>query len=519
MISPYAVEDFLKRKMKDSAIYKKMSAERIDELFAKYVGKVRTKTPLRQHQKVSAMLGCKYDRYLYLLDMGLGKSLTSLVTVMAKNPKRTLICVPSVANIGAWVDEIMLRTPHLTVAGVTGTPKRRHAAMFGSSKIIIVTYMGLLSFCCSRVPIGKRKTKMMVDSKKIAALSKHFECIICDEITKACEPTSATFKVLRFLSPAMKYFYGLTGTLFGRDATDLWGQFYLVDLGETFGKTLGLFREAFFSKKPRYFGGFDYKLRKRRKPILMRWLRNRSIRYETAECVELPPVSYITKRCELAASAEKLYDNIALELQAAKKNHVLAESSFIRMRQLTGGFVTLKGREKTEDRIEIILKQNPKLDLLLEVIEEIPKDSKVLIFHQFKTSGALISEALTKAGHKNLRLYSGTKRKDEVVREFDKRKDIKHLVGSSTAAYGLNIQSANYVIFYESPVDSRERLQMEKRAHRVGQTKKVFFIDLVARGTVDERIRQFNNEGKNLLREVVDGKVSLERKPLQLVKA
>lgn len=514
MISPFAVDEYLTRKTRDSAKYKQMSDKLVDKLFNKYVGKVHVKAKLRRDQKVAALLGCKYDRYLYLLDMGLGKTVTTLATIAAKRPKRVLVCVPSIANIGGWIDEVKKQAPYMAVAGVLGTPKQRQKAFWGNSKIIVVTYMGLLSFCCTRVVIGKGKngkpkTKLKVDKAKIRRVAERFSFMVADECTKACEISSSTFKVLSRLSPLMKNVFGLTGTLFGRDATDIWAQFYVVDLGETFGKTLGMFREAFFRKEPRVFGGFNYILRKRRKAILMKWLRNRSIRYETKECLDLPPVSYQVIKCDLPAGAERLYETVAKELQQSAKNHVLAEASFLRMRQLTSGFVTLKGREKQEDKIEIRLKQNPKMDELLALVEGIPKDSKVLIFHQFKTTGKMIEDALAKAQHKCLRLFSGTARKDEVVRKFDAAKDIRFLVGSETAAYGLNIQSANYVIFFESPLDSRVRSQMEKRAHRVGQTKHVFFYDIVCRNTVDERIIEYNREGKNLLRDIVDGKVAI----------
>ncbi len=47
---------------------------------------------------------------------------------------------------------------------------------------------------------------------------------------------------------------------------------------------------------------------------------------------------------------------------------------------------------------------------------------------------------------------------------------------------------ANTVIYYSNSYDLEIRLQSEDRAHRIGQKKAVTYIDLVARGTIDEKI-------------------------------
>ena len=46
----------------------------------------------------------------------------------------------------------------------------------------------------------------------------------------------------------------------------------------------------------------------------------------------------------------------------------------------------------------------------------------------------------------------------------------------------------NTVIYYSNSYDLEIRLQSEDRAHRIGQTNKVTYVDLVAPGTIDEKI-------------------------------
>jgi SNF2 family DNA or RNA helicase len=59
-----------------------------------------------------------------------------------------------------------------------------------------------------------------------------------------------------------------------------------------------------------------------------------------------------------------------------------------------------------------------------------------------------------------------------------------------TGGYGITLTAANTVIYYSNSYDLEIRLQSEDRAHRIGQTNKVTYIDLVSPNTIDEKILQ-----------------------------
>jgi SNF2 family DNA or RNA helicase len=66
---------------------------------------------------------------------------------------------------------------------------------------------------------------------------------------------------------------------------------------------------------------------------------------------------------------------------------------------------------------------------------------------------------------------------------------LRFFVGNpSTGGYGLTLTAAHVVIYYSNSFDLEKRLQSEDRAHRIGQTNKVTYIDLIAPNTVDEHI-------------------------------
>ena len=69
--------------------------------------------------------------------------------------------------------------------------------------------------------------------------------------------------------------------------------------------------------------------------------------------------------------------------------------------------------------------------------------------------------------------------------------------------YGKTWTAATCVIYYSNDFSLEARLQSEDRAHRIGQTNKVLYVDLEARGTLDTRIIKALKGKKNLADTVV----------------
>ncbi len=82
--------------------------------------------------------------------------------------------------------------------------------------------------------------------------------------------------------------------------------------------------------------------------------------------------------------------------------------------------------------------------------------------------------------------------RQEIVNDFqDVENPLRFFVGQPrTGGYGITLTAANTVIYYSNSYDLEIRLQSEDRAHRIGQTNKVTYIDLVSPNTIDEKILQ-----------------------------
>jgi SNF2 family DNA or RNA helicase len=128
----------------------------------------------------------------------------------------------------------------------------------------------------------------------------------------------------------------------------------------------------------------------------------------------------------------------------------------------------------------------------MSVVEE--TSDKVIIWANYRHDIEAIKLALAKEyGMNAVGTYYGDTDDEErrrVVREFqDPDSELRFFVGNPrTGGYGLTLTAANTVVYYSNSFDLEVRLQSEDRAHRIGQTKSVTYVDLMVPGTVDEKI-------------------------------
>ena len=80
--------------------------------------------------------------------------------------------------------------------------------------------------------------------------------------------------------------------------------------------------------------------------------------------------------------------------------------------------------------------------------------------------------------------------RQQIVETFqDRQSELRFLVGHpKTGGFGLTLTAANTVIYYSNSYDLELRIQSEDRAHRIGQTNKVTYIDLISPQTIDQKI-------------------------------
>ena len=150
----------------------------------------------------------------------------------------------------------------------------------------------------------------------------------------------------------------------------------------------------------------------------------------------------------------------------------------------------VNGHVKTDDH-KIIEFDDPKLDQLLEVIEE--NEGKFIIWANYIYNIEKIINILKdRYGNDSVvSVYGAVDARQRIrnVKLFETSDTVRFFVGNpSTGGYGLNLVSASYVVYYSNSYNLEVREQSEDRAHRIGQDKNVLVIDLLVKDTVDEMI-------------------------------
>ena len=153
---------------------------------------------------------------------------------------------------------------------------------------------------------------------------------------------------------------------------------------------------------------------------------------------------------------------------------------FTALQQIVSGFWNHNGT--------MINFKHDRIKTMKEVIGEIHESDKIIIWCKFVESVKKISKSVPGCA-----LYYGElneKKRSEELRRFIES-DCRYLVATtSCGGHGLTINEARYHIFYENEFKYSNRIQAEDRSHRIGQTKPVTYIDIVANAGIDRRIQE-----------------------------
>lgn len=149
----------------------------------------------------------------------------------------------------------------------------------------------------------------------------------------------------------------------------------------------------------------------------------------------------------------------------------------------TAGFVTGPDLYRSSGKFEL-------LDRILPKFKE--TGHKVLMFCQMTQLMTVLEDFLNWRGFTYLRLDGSTKSEDrgELLRKFNHPDSEYFLFLLSTRAggLGLNLQSADTVIIFDSDWNPHQDLQAQDRAHRIGQKNEVRVLRLMTVNSVEERI-------------------------------
>ncbi|SDE20652.1 DEAD/DEAH box helicase [Niabella drilacis] len=133
-----------------------------------------------------------------------------------------------------------------------------------------------------------------------------------------------------------------------------------------------------------------------------------------------------------------------------------------------------------------------KLDELFSILEELlaMEGEKVVVFSQWERMTRLIAAELKQRNIKFENLHGGvpSREREALFTNFNTDPECRIFLSTDAGGVGLNLQSAAYMINMDIPWNPAVLEQRIARIYRMGQKKNVSIINLVARGTIEERM-------------------------------
>jgi|TARA_R100000482_G_scaffold106504_1_gene48992 SNF2 family DNA or RNA helicase len=322
-------------------------------------------------------------------------------------------------------------------------------------------------------------------------LNSHQSLMAIDESTTIKNKDAKRTKSIVKIGKSAHYKRILTGSPVTKSPMDLYTQAEFLDEWLLGHSSFFSFQYEYAIVQRRSMGAhsFNQVVGYRNLDKLNGILENFSYRVKKEDCLDLPDKVYIKRSVELTDEQKSVYNSLkTFALALLEEGSVTTDTiltQLLRLQQVCSGHVKMDdGVMKTFN--------SAKLPELMSVLEEV--DGKVIIWANFTHDIKTIEQEISKVyGAETVATYYGETESDDrqsIVNRFqDPDNPLKYFIGQPrTGGYGLTLTEAKTVVYYSNNFDLEIRLQSEDRAHRIGQTSKVTYIDIVADKTVDERI-------------------------------
>lgn len=321
---------------------------------------------------------------------------------------------------------------------------------------------------------------------------------VLDESHRAKNPNAATTKRVLASAKYAPYRRAMTGTPIAQRPFDAYSQvrFLNPDAWHRFGISgYPAFRAYFGVYAPSYgVGGREFlKLVDHRNIEQMQQVvLEHGTRIRKADVLDLPPMTYEKRYFALSAEQQRAYSQLRDEFLAdlgdqGTATAILGGVRLMRLQQITGGYIP---RDEDQGLVDLVEpKKNPRLSALLEIAEDV-SPAPMLVWARFDRDVDLCVDALRGAGLR-VTFADGRIDQDERMTRANafQAGDYDALVMKASAmGEGYTLTRATVAVYYSCGPYLLERTQSEARPHRQGQKNKVTVFDLIADGTVDEKI-------------------------------
>ena len=418
-------------------------------------------------------------------DMGLGKTLQTLAHIQVEKDAGRLmhpaLIIAPVSLMGNWLRETQRFCPALRAMVLHGKERHDAAHAMTAHDIVIAPYS-------------------LLQRDKERWLEAQWHLVVLDEAQNIKNASTHAAQVVGQLQA--RHRLCLSGTPMENHLGEIWSLFHFLMPG-------------FLGSQKRFSELFRKPIEKQGDPDRMTQLRARITpfmlrRTKAVVADELPPKVETVMRVELSGKQADLYETIrlgmektvreALSTKGLAKSQITILDALLKLRQVCCDPHLLKLDAAKK------VKTSAKLEQLMEMLPEMLSEGRrILLFSQFTSMLTLIEAELIKRDIRWVKLTGQSQRRDALIEQFTSGQVPLFLISLKAGGVGLNLPQADTVIHYDPWWNPAVETQATDRAHRIGQTKSVWVIKLVAQGTIEERILALQERKAELANNMYSG--------------
>ncbi len=453
-----------------------------DQSMHKYVPSKLSRKLTPYQQRGSGWLMSLYDARMggILADeMGLGKTVQIIAALSAARRRdgtqKNIIVTPTSLTYH-WLAEFKRFDDSLTVRVITGPRDERRRAIEEAKAtddvdVILTSY-----------PLLRRDIDYLKDIPLRFA--------VLDEAQSVKNAQSQGAVAAKELNAQVRI--ALTGTPMENHTGELWSIFDFVLPGY-------LGTQASFLRR---YGGGEHaeELRERIRPFLMRRLKDEVLS-------DLPKKREQSLYAAMTPEQSRVYDSLMQTL----RQHVgqaLADGSLPRARMQVLSILLKLRQVCCHPKLFLADYEGTsgKLELLVQAVHNaIASKRRILVFSQFVGMLQMIRKRLSREGVQCLYLDGETKpeQRQELCDRFNGGEGKVFLISLKAGGTGLNLTGADLVIHYDPWWNPATEDQATDRAHRIGQTRDVDVVRLIAQGTIEEKVTDLSKRKRAIFDRVV----------------
>ena len=453
-----------------------------DQTMQKYVPQKLQKKLTPYQQRGSSWILSLYEARMggILADeMGLGKTVQIIAALSAAKRRdgtqKSIIVTPTSLTYH-WLAELKRFDDSLIVRVVTGARDERRRVIEEIKKetdvdVILTSY-----------PLLRRDIEYLKDIPLRFA--------VLDEAQSVKNAQSQGAVAAKELDAQVRV--ALTGTPMENHTGELWSIFDFILPGY-------LGTQASFLRR---YGGGEHaeELRERIRPFLVRRLKDEVL-------ADLPKKHEQSLYAAMTPEQTRVYDGL-METLRQHVGQALADGSLPRARMQVLSILLKLRQVCCHPKLFLADYEGTsgKLELLVQTVHNaIASKRRMLIFSQFVGMLQMIRKRLGREGVQCLYLDGETKpeQRQQLCDRFNGGEGKVFLISLKAGGTGLNLTGADLVIHYDPWWNPATEDQATDRAHRIGQTKDVDVIRLIAQGTIEEKVTDLSKRKRAIFDRVV----------------